>query len=71
MLEVYSKPFEQLDSYHLRVAYLQKRRLFIMPKVTILGREPDGKLLTAQYVPLSKTLELFLALPGVLKNSKG
>lgn len=70
MLEVYSKPFEQLDSYHLLVAYLQKRGLFIMPKVTILGREPDGKLLTAQYVPLSKTLELFLALPGVLKTVK-
>ena len=70
MLEVYSKPFEQLGSYHLLVAYLKQKGLFIMPKTIILGRELSGKQLTAQYVPLSTTLELFLALPGVLSIVK-
>jgi hypothetical protein len=66
MLDVFSEPFASVDTYHLLISHLEKLGLYIEPREIIIGRSNDGKLLKAQYVPVSKILTKFLSLPGVL-----
>lgn len=69
MLDIYEEPFCEVQSYHLLMSFLDKKGLYIEPIEIIIGRK-SGKMLTAQYVPLSKTLEKFLTLPSVLQIVK-
>ena len=67
MLEIYSDPFKAVQSNWLLMSVLENMKLYIEPKEIIICRETN---LTAQYVPLSKMIEKFLTLPGVLQIIK-
>lgn len=73
MLRIFAKPLSSVNSEHMLLKYLRKRKLYHDPTRVILNRItryknnlPRRVNLSAEYIPLGKVLQAFLSLPNVL-----